>query len=86
MKADERTNGRRPGYSHDDERSSRDPKVWAAARKRHIANAVAWIKHYYHCRDTRPEGVEFAAILRCLRNEIKAANTTLAHVKELAHA
>ena len=74
------------GHYNGDERSSRDPKVWAAARKRHIANAVAWYNHYFVCKKTRPEGVDFGAILKALATEIRYANTTLAHVKQLAGA
>lgn len=74
-----------PRYNGD-ERSSRDPRVWAKARKQHIANAVAWYRHYFACKAKRPEGVDFGAILKSLAMEIRYANTTLANVKRLAGA
>jgi hypothetical protein len=56
-----------------DERSTRDPKVLAKARKQHIANAAEWLRRINHF-ENQSEGTDYDALVASHRLECKYAN------------
>jgi hypothetical protein len=58
-----------------DERTSRDPNVREAARKRHVANAAEWLRRIRDIAN-QPEGTDAAALYRAYAQECRYANIT----------